>query len=444
MNEETVDWLFRVTANRHKDHNCLGYREIFREEDEKQPDGKVFRKLRQDNRFKWLTFSEADNKITCIAKGLMSLGIKKGDLVMIYAETRIEWFLSAMATFRLGAGIATLYATLGLEALVHGINETEVTHLVTTYDLLPKIAEIRRKLPRLKYIIYVEGPSKKLDAINLEGIQLITFDQVINFGKQHKEDISSSPVNKGTDTAVVMYTSGSTGIPKGVIITHKNLMSSVRGFYGVANELSPSECYMAYLPLAHVLELAAECFFLSMTIPIGYSSPKTMTDKSTAIKRGEYGDATILQPTVMAAVPLVLDRVKKAVLENLDTQGKLLKPIFSHYMEYKQFWAERGYETPIVNRIFCKKVKKLLGGRIKYIVCGSAPLSPDTHQFIRNVLGVTLTSGYGLTETAAGATLMDFDDLSVGRAGAPLYGLKLKLEDWAEGKFTLIMSKLTC
>ena len=192
---------------------------------------------------------------------------------------------------------------------------------------------------------------------------------------------------------------------------------------------------IAYLPLAHVLELAAESYFISMGVPIGYSSPITMTNKSTGIKRGSLGDATLLKPTVMASVPLVLDRIRKSVQEEVNAKHPFLKELFDFLIQYKKFWAKKGFSTPIVNAIVCKKIRSLLGGRIQHIVVGSAPLSPETHDYIRACLDVILIQGYGLTETAAGATLMDFEDFSTGRVGAPLSGVPIKLVNWVDGNY---------
>lgn len=226
----------------------------------------------------------------------------------------------------------------------------------------------------------------------------------------------------------------STAAPKGVLITHNNVLCTIRGFYSIVKDLKDA-VNMAYLPLAHVLELAAESYFISMGVPIGYSSPHTMTNKSTGIKRGNPGDASILKPTVMAAVPLVLDRIRKSIFEEVDSKHPFLKELFNFLISYKKFWTKRGFKTPIVNSIVCNRIRNLLGGKIQHIVTGSAPLSPETHDYVRACLDVILIQGYGLTETAAGATLMDFEDFSNGRVGAPLNGVPIRLVDWAEGNY---------
>ena len=119
--------------------------------------------------------------------------------------------------------------------------------------------------------------------------------------------------------------------------------------YTRVQPIKDSDIYMAYLPLAHVLELIGESMCLLYGLPIGYSSPFTMTDKSTKIKQGHLGDASVLRPTIMASVPLVLDRVYKALQEKIETGPPIKKEIFNLALQYKLYWLKRGFDTPIIN-----------------------------------------------------------------------------------------------
>lgn len=155
-------------------------------------------------------------------------------------------------------------------------------------------------------------------------------------------------------------------------MSHENVMSSMLAYTNVAT-IFDSDVYMAYLPLAHVLELIAgqsnyqyhSCFvshrFTDFTtfllesmcmlygIPIGYSNPLTMTDKSSKIKRGSKGDASVLKPTIIASVPLILDRIYKNIQEKVESGSAVKKAIFNLAMQYKLSWFEQGYDTPIIN-----------------------------------------------------------------------------------------------
>lgn len=199
--------------------------------------------------------------------------------------------------------------------------------------------------------------------------------------------------------------------------------------------MDPRDAYIAYLPLAHIFELCCEMVAIALGVRIGYASPLTLTDKSTGVKTGCKGDATLLRPTVMVSVPLILDRIRKSVTEAAEAKGLFAKMFFKHVVNYKAFWQRWGFNTPLLDLIVFNKMKALLGGRIKVVATGSAPLSADTHAFIKACLGCDLIQGYGLTETSAGATVMELSDMSLGKVGSPLAGTLLRLVDWPEAGY---------
>ncbi|GAB6031144.1 hypothetical protein CHUAL_007947 [Chamberlinius hualienensis] len=430
---KTMYHLFETAVEKYQMYKILGTREILQEDDETQPNGRVFKKFYLGD-YMWDSYDKVSYRVNSFAKALHKLGIKPKDNVVLFAETRAEWIIACIACFKSNITVTTLYANLGDDALVHGINETESSLVITSYDLLSKLDPNLSKT-KVKRVICMEG-FHKLEFKGLNpNVTFNSFSQIEEIGQEIPDDEFDVAPPTPDDTAIIMYTSGSTGVPKGVIITQKNLVSALSAFSNIVNFKPMEDIYIAYLPLAHVLELLAEFMAIAVAIPIGYSSPLTLTDKSSKVKRGCQGDASILQPTFMATVPLILDRMFKTANDAVnDKGGKFIKGFFDFAFNYKLKYIQKGYDTPFLNRIVFNRLKRLLGGQLRLMATGGAPLSPDTQNYIK-VCVSPLIQAYGLTETCAVATGQLTSDLKVGRVGVPLPSCEIMLANWDEGNY---------
>ncbi|XP_071398171.1 fatty acid CoA ligase Acsl3-like [Centroberyx affinis] len=431
---DTLDKVFEYAARRFPHRDCLGTREVISEEDERQSNGKVFKKVILGE-YRWLSYEETHTAASQLGSGLASLGQRPNSNIAIFCETRAEWIIAAQACFMYNFPLVTLYSTLGGPAIAHGLNETQVTHIITSRELLEtRLKAILMEVPRLQHIIVVDdtpttwpGYPRGISVQNMAAVQELGA-RPENVARGRKQPLPS-------DIAVIMYTSGSTGIPKGVMISHSNIIAGITGMAERIPNLCEEDTYIGYLPLAHVLELSAELVCVSHGCRIGYSSPQTLADQSTKIKKGSKGDTSVLQPTLMAAVPEIMDRIYKNVMTKVEEMSCVQRTLFTLAYNYKLEQLAKGYSTPLCDKLVFRKVRSLLGGRTRVLLSGGAPLSAATQRFMNVCLCCPVGQGYGLTETCGAGTISELWDYSTGRVGGPLVCSEIKLKDWVEGGY---------
>ncbi|KAM4621599.1 long-chain-fatty-acid--CoA ligase 4 [Polymixia lowei] len=433
--KDTLDKLFEYAVQRFGQLDCLGTRDVLSEENETQPSGKVFKKLILGE-YQWLSYQEVDTMVTHFGSGLAALGQQPKSTVAIFCETRAEWMITAQACFRRNFPLVTFYATLGEEAVAFGLNEAGVTHLITSAELLEtKLKNVLTQIPKLKHVISVDQRKVNTEGYPA-GLTMHSMQAVRELGAR-PENVSRPVVKpQPSDLAVVMYTSGSTGRPKGVMIVHSNLIAGMTGQCERIPGLGPEDTYIAYLPLAHVLEMTAEISSVTYGCRIGYSSPQTLSDQSTKIKKGSKGDCSVLKPTLMAAVPEIMDRINKNVMSKVQEMSYIQRTLFTLGYNYKLEQIKRGYDAPLCNALLFRKVRSLLGGRVRMMLSGGAPLSPATQRFMNVCFCCPVGQGYGLTETCGAGTITEAADISTGRVGAPVICCEVRLGDWVEGGYT--------
>lgn len=457
---ETMDEMCSELGNYFSLKNrALGYRRVLKEyvmvgADGKSPlrvDGRTLRK-RELSDYNWITYEEMLQRKNDMALGLHLHGIKRKDHMVILCETCAEYLMMELAIARAGAVQVNVFATLGDSGIAHAVNETQAKFIFASWELLPKVRSIlTTNQMDIAKVIYIErrieevtedSEKEKLELTKPIGNTVfVSLSQVEEDGRTRGQEVvdACKPLHKD-EVSYIMYTSGTTGVPKGVQATSYQMVNAMRtilpvlaGVMGKAH----NEMYVAYLPQAHIFE--ATCEFLALVIgaPIGFANPFTLTESAPGLAPGTKSDLRLLQPTIMIAVPLVLERMRKEIYSKLEARSPISSPLFNYLMDYKIKWTQKGYKTPIVNKLLCKKIREQFGGKLYKLILGGAPLSSNLQALIKAALDVKLVQGYGMTETLGACFCMDEDDLSYGRCGRPLFGVYAKLEDWAEGDYRI-------
>lgn len=425
--------VIKYSAKKNGPRPCMGTRTLINRQVHDN-NGTKIEKL-ELGEYVWESYNDVKEKIDKIAASVMAMGFKPKTRIAILAETRADWFTMAAGCLRAGVTVVTLYTNLSDSSVTHGINETDVDTIISSYELLPRLCKLLPQVKKIKKIIVIEdqlegmGEPSKLSS----EVSFLSFSSFLM--NPDMELLKKYPGPKPDDIAIIMYTSGSTGNPKGVLISHHNIFTGIISYPYKINVKSDDR-YLAFLPLPHVMELCAETVMMSLGVSIAYSSPHTLTGNSPKIMPGTLGDAKVAQPTYINAVPLLLDRIIKGIFGAVEKQGRIKTKIFHEALRYK-LNNRNGFTTSLTNLLVFHKVKAELGGKLRLVVSGGAPLSSRSSAIFMAIFGCDVKVGYGSTETTANSSMMDCDDTVPGSVGTPNRNCPILLEDWEEGGYTV-------
>jgi len=432
---KTLYDAFQDAVEKNKDRNCLGYRPLIKDHTEvKEVKGKkknwVFPEL---GPYKWQTYATVSKRVDALGTALIASGLKEKQHLAIYMDTRAEWTLAAQAAFTQNIIVMTAYANLGEEALVHSLTQAECTHVLTSGDLLDTLSELLPKLPNLSYIVYCDAQKvdkETLDGFEQRGVKTIPFEEFEALGR--KKVIPHNPP-KPDDIAILMYTSGTTGMPKGVLCTHANCMAAIGAVLSMY-ELQPGDVHLSYLPLAHILAFVVEMGCIAAGVSVACGTPRTLSDSSVRNCKGDIREA---RPSFFVGVPTVLNKMRSAIKDEIKKQSSFKQFIFHTAYSRRKTTLDMGADTAFWNYFIFNKLKQTLGGNVRFIVSGGAPLSKDCGEFLRVCFGVPVVQGYAVTETTSGGTLGELNDLdSITNVGPPIPCAEIKLVDCPKMEYT--------
>ncbi|KAJ3432282.1 long-chain-fatty-acid--coa ligase [Anaeramoeba flamelloides] len=379
-------------------------------------------------KYSFISYKDFKPRKNQFGSALSKRGLQKGESLGIWAPNNIHWKLAEQACYSFGFVIVSLYDTLGPESSVHILNHSSIKMVVCDKNKIPKLIEMKDDCPALELIISMDSDYDReyKKSARKKGIRIITCSQMLTVGKKHfKEDQIVIP--EPDSLATIMYTSGTTGLPKGVLLTHENIVASAAGAdFGCGFKAHGDESFISFLPLAHIFERVLHTWLTYHGARIGFYCGNI---------RLLVNDISELKPTVMAGVPRVFSRIYDRVLATVEKKGGISKWMFNKGYKSKSKNLTKNKNSTFWNSIVFKKIKKKLGGRVRVVISGSAPLSKEHHNFLRVCFTPCVVQGYGLTETAAGGAFGNLSNVVLGDIGAPKTSVEAKLVDVPEMEY---------
>nr|XP_033798226.1 long-chain-fatty-acid--CoA ligase 5 [Geotrypetes seraphini]XP_033798227.1 long-chain-fatty-acid--CoA ligase 5 [Geotrypetes seraphini] len=376
--------------------------------------------------YRWLSYKQVSDRAELLGSGLIHVGCQPSpnQFVGIFAQNRPEWIIAEFACYTYSMVCVPLYDTLGPEAIVFIVNRAELSTVIC--DKPEKAAILlnnceKGETPALKIIILMDPFDKELKEKGTAlGVEILSLQELEDLGKEHfKKPIPPKP----EDLSIVCFTSGTTGDPKGAMLTHENIVADASAFIKtveISAAIQSSDVAISYLPLAHLFERIVQTVMYCCGAKVGFfqGDIRLITD-----------DMKTLQPTLFPTVPRLLNRIYDKIQSA--AQSPLKQRLLNFAMARKHGEIRHGIirNDSVWDKYIFKKVQDTMGGRVRIMITGAAPISPTILTFLRSALGCHIFEAYGQTECAAGCTVSSPGEWKAGHVGSPLTCNIVKLVD---------------
>jgi len=362
-----------------------------------------------------VTYARLAARIRHVAAGLMKAGIKAGDRVGLLMENRPEWAVADYAILSIGAVTVPLYCSCRPQDISYILNDSGVVSIFTSGGkLLRDLLIAAESCPHIRHIYAIENTAGSASVETLVALEAIEPDQ-------EKLEKRMSTVRRDT-LATLIYTSGTTANPKGVMLTHGNIIANLEAVPAVI-DLSmgcTGDRMLSFLPLAHALERTASHF-----LPYSFGLSVAFAERPDTVAR----NMTEASPTMMVTVPRMLEVVRSRILGQVAQQSALKQFLFHSYFYLagkQRTGPVDGFMLTLLDRLVGQKIRARFGGRLRVLVSGGAPLSDEVAEFFE-AMGLPVLEGYGLSESAPLLTVNPMHDRRIGTVGLAVRGVELKI-----------------
>ena len=375
---------------------------------------------KQGGAWRYMTYADFGHRVDRLRGGLVSIGIERGDRVGIVSNNRVEWAVAAFACYTLGAVFVPMYEAQSPKEWEFIVRECDAKALfVANVSVLAKATSLLESIATLRSLIVIDGAPNGANGAPPNGKRITTYAELAG-SSQVAPTVEPGP----DDLAALIYTSGTMGTPKGVMLTHLNLASNVSSvhevFHFAANERS-----LAFLPWAHVFGQTAELYLL---FSFGASMAICEGPDKIVVNLAE------VRPTLLFSVPRVFNRIYLAVQQQLAGKPKAVQRLVAAALKVtakeraggRPTLLEKGLRL-LVDKIVFEKVRARFGGRLRFTVSGSAALSREVAEFVDSI-GLLVYEGYGLTEASPVVSVNFPDARKMGTVGRALPGVRVRID----------------
>ncbi len=386
-------------------------------------------KVKKSGEWVGITYDELWEKTENFALGLASFGVKRFDKVAIISENRPEWVFSDLGILGLGAIDVPLYPISTADTVQFILKNSESVGVIVSNKFhLNKVMKVRKNIPNINFIVVMN----EVDLSEYNEENLFTFSEVIEKGKIFKKEnpkhfTDSMDLVEEEDLCTLIYTSGTTGEPKGVMLTHKNLVSNVQAAHQIIR-VDDTDVFLSFLPLCHVFERMAG-YYLAFSAGVTIAYAEGIEKIATNLVE--------IKPTIMTAVPRLFERMYSKIMRKVEKEPEKKRKIFDWSInvskEYHKLKRD-GESIPLTLTLKYKTAKKLVldklyaitGGNMRFFVSGGAALSRELGEFFE-AIGIKILEGYGLTESSPVITVNREHDYKFGSPGKVLPGVEVKI-----------------
>lgn len=379
---------------------------------------RVYRDGKWQDEFATINRTEFAEMRDSVGSFLLSKSLKYGEHVGIMSYNRIEWVVVQHACYAYGFVPTPIYDTFGLDNIRYIINHAEIHYIFIVSTKLPQLMKSLTMDTVLTDIIVFDAEEEPFEPAKYTHptIRFHRFQSILDFSERFPQ----RPPTPDTP-ASLMYTSGTTGVPKGCLITHANYLATASCYYSFVYPFQQSDSMLSYLPLAHVYEsvlhvVATKC--LGLVVFYSGSIPRLVEE------------IRLFKPTVFVGVTRVFERVLEGIQGQIAQKSFLTRTVFNTAFSIKSFITQkfRVQHVPLLDKVF-DQVAAALGGRVRMLICGGSALSAEAQNFLRIACNVAFIQGYGLTESTAGTTVQKWTDVMNGNVGVLLQCSEAKLRD---------------